>query len=282
LFQKVEQAIDVGGERLALASLLRRGTVIAVDLTLTVAVASVLFGLISLTMPLDGQGARAPILGVMLAVLVYLVWGRDYAGSLGRALFRLRVARLPGPVPGLFGRKVAVHRDMPPVITNHQSLSAVVVILAASILAAVMLGMALTTTHVFKVVERYAQNSTTLADQLGASPKLSVLPRALLIGKERSYVQISAVWSNTAGVLEFFLSREGRIWDVVHVQQSKASMLANYALAIEDDEIPRPPRPTGSARAAPKRASSDVPRSVAARRPPAGAPEGASQPERLE
>ncbi|MBT6272992.1 MAG: hypothetical protein HOI95_02530 [Chromatiales bacterium] len=243
MFQKVEQTIDVDGEQLPLASLLRRGTVIAVDLTLTVAAASIFFGLISLIMPLDGQAARMPIMGVMLGVLVYLVWGRDYAGSLGRAMFRLRVARMPGPVPGLFGRKVAVHCDMPPVITNRQTLSAVVVIFASSSLAAAMLGVALTTTHVFKVVERYAQNSTSLANQLGASPTLSNVPRALLIGKERSYVQISAIWSDSAGVLEFFLIRDGRDWDVVHARQIEGSMLANYALAIQDDEIPHPPTP---------------------------------------
>ena len=69
--------IEVDGQQLLMASMLRKGTAVAIDLSLTVAIASMCFGIVSWFIPLDDAQARLPVGAVVVATMVYIVIGRD-------------------------------------------------------------------------------------------------------------------------------------------------------------------------------------------------------------
>ena len=235
------QYLEVDGEQRPIATMLRKGTAIAVDLSLAVAAASIAFGLISWFVPLDDPGARAPI-GVVVAVaMVYLVWGRDRFFSPGRKIFRLQLARLPGNAPGLLGRSTSVHIDPVPPDDSRPTAFSLCLIGVMTAAAAVAMAAGLSSTHIFKAVQDSASAQPSLAARAGRLPELASLPRALLIGKERGYVQVGAKWGDEQDVLDFFLARERNQWRVVAVQPAKERVLANYSLGATPADIPAAP-----------------------------------------
>ena len=236
------QFLEVDGEQRQIASMLRKGTAIAVDLSLAVATACVLFGVISWFVPLDDAAARTPIGIVVGAALVYLVWGRDKFYSPGRTIFRLQLARLPGNVPGLLGRKVSVHIDPVAPDDKRPTAMSVCLIALATAAAGVAMSAALSSTHIFRAVHEYAATQPSLAAREGRILELASLPRALLIGKERGYVQVSARWGDEKDVLDFFLTRERSGWRVVAVAPAATRVLADYSLGAAADEIPAVPK----------------------------------------
>ena len=236
------QYIEVNGEQRPIATMLRKGTAIAVDLSLAVTIASMCFGLVSWFVPLDDPAAKAPI-GVIIAVaMIYLVWGRDRFYSPGRNIFRLQLARLPGVVPGLLGRSVSVHIDAEPPDDKRPTAFSICLIAAMTIAAGVALAAGLSTTHIFRAVQEHAVAQPSLASRGGRLPELASLPRALLIGKERGYVQVSARWGDEVDVLDFFLTRDKRRWQVVAVEPTKSRQLANYSLGAAPADMPPVPR----------------------------------------
>ena len=94
----MQQYLEVDGQQLPIASLLRKGTAIAIDISLCVAMAAMCFGLVSWFMPLDDPQAKGPIGVVMFVAMAYVVFGRDRFFSPGRRLLRLKLAKLPGRV----------------------------------------------------------------------------------------------------------------------------------------------------------------------------------------
>ena len=222
------------------ASLLTRGVAVAVDLTLTVGAAALIFYLVSLQVPLDTARARTPIALVVALAFGYLVVGRDHWWSPGRAMLRLALARLPGNVPGLLGRRISVHQDEPPQISNDRLARAVLSVTLASVLAVLCLGGALTTTRIFQSVLHYV-NSAQPVTGAPLSLTLSALPRALLVGPTRGYVQVNA--SAVGGeqyILDFYLSRVAQAWRIDVARTSSTPQLANYSLGTRDEEVPTP------------------------------------------
>lgn len=236
------QYIEVNGEQRPIASMLRKGTAIAVDLSLAVAIASVCFGIVSWFTPLDDAAAKAPIGVIVVVAMIYLVWGRDRFYSPGRKIFRLQLARLPGNVPGLLGRSVSVHIDFEPPDDKRPTAFSICLIAAMTIAAGVALAAGLSSTHIFRAVQEYAAAQPSLAARGGRIPELASLPRALLIGKERGFVQVSARWGEEVDVLDFYLTRKQRRWTVVAVEPTKLRQLANYSLGAAPDDIPAMPR----------------------------------------
>ena len=236
------QYIEVNGEQRPVASMLRKGTAIAVDLSLAVAVASVGFGLVSWFVPLDDPGAKAPIGAIVAVAMIYLVWGRDRFYSPGRNIFRLQLARLPGNVPGLLGRSVSVHIDAEPPDDKRPTALSICLIAAMTIAAGVALSVGLSTTHIFRAVQEHVVTQPSLASREGRLPELASLPRALLIGKQRGFVQVSARWGEDADVLDFFLERGPRRWRVIAVEPTKSRQLGNYSLGAAPDDMPTFPR----------------------------------------
>ena len=241
LFSTTPQKLEVDGQMLPIASMLRRCTAIAVDLCLAVGVGSVAFYLISLVVPLDSSSAKFPISAVMLLVIAYVGIGRNRFVSPGRHLFRLRLARLPGPVPGLYGKSITVHLDPEPKEDASQTTRACVAVGLSTVLAILSLSAALQTTTVYKAVVRHTEEVKPLGAERGVNPELSSVPRALLIGQTRAYAQFTAYWGQRQGVLEYFLSRaRGGRWEIEVVRETEPHSFGNYSLGISEKEIPRP------------------------------------------
>ena len=239
---------DVGLEPVieshAHAPLLIRATAIAVDLCLAVAAASAACALISLITPLDTAAAKLPMLVVVVAVVVYLAWGRNRYPSIGRSLHGLMLFRPTGPIAGIRGRPITVYIDAIPNASNRPLELSILMIVGGSVMAALALAQSLASTQVFQLVEAHAETVQPFQARYGAPIELSPLPRALLIGKQRAYAQVSAKWGETQALLDFFLKREGGAWRIEQVSEGLPGRFANYALATPDDEVPSPgPKP---------------------------------------
>jgi len=241
LFSKVAQKIEVDGELLPLASVLKRGTAVAVDLCLAVGVGSILFYLVSLVEPLDTGAAKVPIFMIMTLVVGYVAVGRNMMPSPGRKLLRLRLTRLPGPAPGLHGRQVTVHMDPNPTEDGSQTTRACVAVGLATVLSILCLSAALQTTLVYQTVVAYNATARPLANAAGQAAILSTIPRALLISPTRAYVQVSADIGEQRTVIEFFLHREkGVPWQVRLARETAPHSFGTYSLGTIEAEVPKP------------------------------------------
>ncbi|MEM7404313.1 MAG: hypothetical protein AAF458_03425 [Pseudomonadota bacterium] len=233
------QYLEIDGEQLVVASLLRKGTAIAIDLSLTVATASVCFGLLSWFVPLDDATAKLPIGIVTLAALSYIAFGRNHLTSFGRRILRLKLVKLPGRQGMLFNRAISVHIDPEPPDENRPLALSLCLIAAATLAAAVALSAALGTTHIFRAVEAYVEARPPNIVRQGVRPVLSKLPRALLIGKLRGFVQVSADWGHEIDVLDFYLMRDDKHgWRVAGVRSTDDRQLGNYSLGASEADIP--------------------------------------------
>ena len=244
------------------ATLLVRFSAIALDLCVVATVCTLAFALMSITTPADVPAAQMPILLILLAAGVYIGWGRNRFASVGRALFKLQVARVAGP-GGLPGRMVTVQADAQPLNGGRALGIAIGVMTCCATIATLALTQVLGSTTVFATVTLHAQSSPPFAQQHRAPPVLASLPNALLIGEQRAYVQIAVNWADKAGLLDYYLlRREGR-WQVQAVEHAREPLFARYTLKTRDEDIPKAtPKPgdADTSKATLNRAGDDIPR----------------------
>ena len=144
------QHIEVDGQPMLIASMLRKGTAVAIDLGLIVAFASMCFGVISWFIPLDDAKAKLPISTVVFAATFYVVVGRNRWYSAGRRILRLRLVPLPGRAASFFNKAISVHIDPKPPEDNSALAFALCLIGISTGMALLSLAAALATTHIFK------------------------------------------------------------------------------------------------------------------------------------
>ena len=221
--------------------MLIKGVAVAVDLCLTVGASALLFYLLSNAVPLDDPAARVPVWMVLAVALGYLVFGRDHVYSPGRRIMRLTLVRLPGSVPGLYGRSISVHVDEKPGKGNEQLTRAMLVIALASLLAALSLAGALTTTHLYTTVRAHLLAGRPVAGLAAPVDRLATLPRALLMNRQRGYVQLDAHTVDGTVLVEVFATRVGRGWSVTAARRSREAQFANYSLGVRDEDMPAAP-----------------------------------------
>jgi hypothetical protein len=221
------------------ASLLTRGVTIAVDLSLTVGIASLLFYLLSLLTPLDTPAARAPVGGIVALAFAYLVIGRDLVLSPGRRLFGLELARLPGNVPGLMGRRISVYAGDTQATRNDPLPRAMLAIVLATALSGLCLAASLTTTRIYAAALEHLSRGAAVQGAEGPFEP-GRLPRALLVGITRGYVQLDVRDGQDRPLtLAFYLTRQGALWRVDAVEPATQPMTTSYSLGVADDEVPR-------------------------------------------
>ena len=235
------QYLEVDGQQLPIASLLRKGTAIAIDLSLTVALASLCFGALSWFVPLDDANAKAPIGLIVLDAMAYIIFGRDRVYSAGRHILRLKLAKLPGRAASLFNRSISVHIDPAPSEDNSALAFSLCLIGFATVAAAIALSAALATTHIFTAVHQYVQSHPAAVSRNGLTPALSQLPRALLVGKTRGYVQVSGAWDDKKEIFDFYLKRDRGDWVVTAVEIAQKPLLGDYSLGALEKDIPTKP-----------------------------------------
>ena len=140
-----------------------------------------------------------------------------------------------------------------------RTLRAVLLGVAASLVALLLLGHAVSRTTVFLAVQRYADQARPFAAERGGTPRLAAVPSSLLVGRSRAYVRVDAEWEEGGAddPLEFFLERTygegegaargsgergGRVWRVIEARIGEPVFLRSYALNASDSEIPAPSR----------------------------------------
>ncbi|NKC11394.1 MAG: hypothetical protein GKR94_04070 [Gammaproteobacteria bacterium] len=230
--------VEVAGAALPIASMLTKSMAVAVDLVLTVAAAALALNMLSQHIALDSPAAGTPVLVVAGLAMGYLTIGRDWWLSPGRKLLRLQLARLPGNVPGLLGRRVSVHSEALPDGRNTRMQRALAVIIIGSALIGLALANAMAATGVFQQARSHLLSRPTVPG-LGQPLEVATFPRAVLISAERAYVQVFAKSSEHGAVLEVFLQRavEGH-WTVLAARVAADPMLANYSLGVAFRDLP--------------------------------------------
>lgn len=252
LFRR-SRTVEVDGEQRPLASLLRRGAALAVDVCFAVLAAALVLDLVSFRIPLDSGRASTPILAVFGVLAFYVLWVRDRGApgpgpSLGRRFLRLRLVPVAGP--RRFARPVTVADDPPGAEDDtRRTLRAALLAVAASLAALLFMGDAVSRTTVFLAVRGHVEGAA--AGGQGAAPpplpaaaSLAAIPSALLVGRTRAYVRVKAEWSGGGGggPFEFFLERAGAgaPWEVVHVRPGGSAWMRDYSLSVPDAEVPAP------------------------------------------
>ena len=243
------RTIEVDGEPRPVASLLRRGAALAVDLCFAVLAAALALNALSYLVPLDTDRATGPILAVFGVLAVHILWLRDRGAthpgrglrhglSVGRWLLGLRLV----PVRGArrFVRPVTVADGTDGTGETARIIRAVLLGVAASLVAMLLLGHAVSRTVVFATVDGYVEEHPPFAAERGGSPELASLPSALVVGRSRAYVRVDATWAASDDALEFFLERDAAGWEVTSVRIATAFALPNYGLAASDAEVPVP------------------------------------------
>lgn len=226
------------GHRVRRASMMLRGVTIAVDLSIAVAAACMGVFVVALVVPLDDPGARIPLGAVVVAAMLYLIAGRDYLVSPGRRIFGLQLYRLPGNVAGLMGRSLMAWPEHAPKPERDPLPRSIFAIVLSTLLGAMCVAAAVTNTHVY----RFATDHLTVHGATGVSAPVGLgsVPRAVLIGSQRSYVQLGA--TDGAGepvLLEVFLAREAGAWRVVRSGEAGQALFARFSLGAADEDIPR-------------------------------------------
>ena len=243
------RTVLVDGKPRPVASLLRRGAALAVDLCFAILAAAVALHALSFFVPLDTDRATGPILVVFGLLALYIAWLRDRGAarpgrslrhglSVGRRLLGLRLVPVAGP--RRFTRPVTVADSSTTDGETMRVIRAVLLGVAATLVAVLILGHAVSRTVVFGAVEAYAEEHQPFAAERGSGPDLAALPSALVVGRSRAYVRVDAEWGDRADPLEFFLERNARGWTVAEVRIGEGSSLPNYALSAPDADVPVP------------------------------------------
>ena len=228
-----------GGASPQLASLVRRGAALAIDMCIAVCVSAFAFFFLSLAVPLDAEGAKLPVFAIVIAAGLYVVCGRDHVlPSPGRWVFGLRLVRLAGPTlkPATVVAPSSKREEA------NRAVWAVITIALSSGLAVFGLAQALKSTLVFRAVLDFTALGQPIEAATAGVPRLASVPRALLIGSQSAYVQVSAEWGAGRGVLDFFLARDRRgEWRVIRAREGEPTAYGNYSLAVAEAEVPKPP-----------------------------------------
>ena len=243
------RTIEVAGERLPVASLLRRGAALAVDLCFALLGVSLLVNALSFAVPLDTERATGPLLGIFFVLGAYILWVRDRGASrpggtlrhglsVGRWFLGLRLVPVAGP--RRFTRPVTVAERSSPEGETMRIIRAVLLGVAATLVALFLLGLATSRTMVFTAVVDYAQQAAPFAAERGGDPELASIPSALLVSRSRAYVRVDTEWRDASDPLEFFLAREAGEWRVVEVRIGKPELIPDYALYAPDSRVPAP------------------------------------------
>ena len=243
------RTVEVEGERRPVASLLRRGAALAVDLCFALLAVAVAIDALSFHVPIDTDRAAGPMFSLFGLLAVYVVWLRDrgaprpggglrFGLSPGRWLLSLRLVPVAGP--RRFTRPVTVADDVGSEGETLRIVRAVLLGVAASLVALLLLGHAVSRTVVFRTVEDHAARHAPFAAERGAAPELAGVPSGLVVGKTRAYVRVDAEWGGRGDPLEFFLERGAGEWKVAEVRIGEPSWLRNYALSAPDTEVPAP------------------------------------------
>ena len=243
------RTVLVDGTPRPVASLLRRGAALAVDLCFAILAAAIALAALSFVVPLDTDGATGPILVVFGVLALHILWLRDRGAarpgrtlrhglSVGRRLLGLRLVPVAGP--RRFTRPVTVADSATSDGETMRVVRAVLLGVAASLVAMLLLGHAVSRTVVFGAVESYAEEHQPLAAEHGIAPELASVPSALVVGRSRAYVRVDAEWGDRAEPLEFFLERSAGAWTVVTVRIGEGSLLPDYSLAAPDADVPVP------------------------------------------
>ena len=248
------RTVEVDGEPRPVASLLRRGAALAVDLCFAVFGAALALDAISFLVPLDTERAVPSILAVAGGLAVYVVWLRDrgasrpggglrYGLSLGRRLLRLALVPVAGP--RRLARPVTVVEAAGGADTMR-TLRAVLLGVASSLAALALLGHAVSRTTVFLEVRSYSDQARPFAAERGGTPRLAAIPSSLLVGRSRAWVRVDAQWegegagAGSGDPIEFFLERAKGRWQVVEARIGEPAFLRKYALSAPDSDIPTP------------------------------------------
>ena len=243
MFQNIPRTIDVNGEQMLIASVIRRGGALAVDLCAGVLLGMAAMWVVSRGMPLDSPQAQVPIVIIVLAVAVYLVWARDRVlPSLGRHVFGLRLVRAGGGVPGALARPLTVYQFKSNQDELARTASAVAMVVTTSMVAVYLFASAITTTQVFQAALSFTDHAAPFTSKYGDAPVLDRLPRAMLVGEHRAFVQIAASWGSQTGAIEYFLERDRPRdpWKVTLARESEMRFYGNYGLKVPDHEVPQP------------------------------------------
>ena len=243
------RTIEVDGEPRPVASLLRRGAALAVDVCFALLGVSLLVNALSFAVPLDTDRATGPVLGIFVVLGAYILWLRDRGASrpggalrhglsVGRGLLGLHLVPVAGP--RRFVRPVTVADTATSDGETMRIIRAVLLGIAASLVALILLGHAVSRTVVFATVEDYAEEHPPFAAERGSGPELATIPSALIVGRSRAYVRVNAEWGDSGAPLEFFLERNAREWTVTEVRIAGRDWIPNYALSAPDANVPAP------------------------------------------
>ena len=243
------RTVEVEGERRPIASLLRRGAALAVDLCFALLAVASAINLLSLHVAIDSEEATGPVFALFGLLLVYIVWLRDrgasrpggglrFGLSIGRWFLGLRLVPVAGP--RRFTRPVTVADSLRTEGETMRILRAVLLGVAASLVALLLLGHAVSRTIVFRAVVDHAAQHAPFEAERGSSPELAGVPSALVVGKTRAYVRVDAEWGERSDPLEFFLVRDAGEWQVAEVRIGEPSWFRDYALSAPDADVPVP------------------------------------------
>ena len=244
-----QRTVDVDGEPRPVASLLRRGAALAVDLCFAILAAALAIDALSFVVPLDTDQATGPILAIFAVLAVHILWLRDRGAShpgaslghglsVGRWLLGLRLVPVAGP--RRFTRPVTVSDLANADGETVRIIRAVLLGVAASLVALLFLGHAVSRTVVFLTVENHAEQYRPFAAERGSEPELAAIPSALVVGRTRAYVRVDAKWGDRGDPLEFFLERSAGQWKVAEVRIGAHAWLRSYALSAPDGDVPVP------------------------------------------
>ena len=237
------------GEPLPVASLLRRGAALAVDVCFALLGVSLLVNALSFVVPLDTERATGPLFGVFIALFAYIVWVRDRGASrpggalrhglsVGRRFLGLRLVPVAGP--RRFTRPVTVAEWTSADGETMRIVRAVLLGVVASLVAFLLLGQAVSRTAVFTAVLDYAEVAPPFAAERGVRPEIAAVPSALLVGPSRAFVRVDAEWNGRSDPLEFFLVRGADAWRIVEVRIGEPHLIPEYALYAPDSRVPTP------------------------------------------
>ena len=243
------RTLEVEGEQRPIASLLRRGAGFAVDLCFGLLAVAIAIVVLSFYVPIDTDRATGPMFTLFGLLVVYIVWLRDrgasrpgggfrFGLSVGRWFLGLRLVPVAGP--RRFTRPVTVADTAGKEGETLRIVRAVLLGVAASLVALLLLGHAVSRTVVFRTVEGHAAQHAPFAQERGSDPVLAGVPSALVAGKTRAYVRVDAQWGDRGDPLEFFLVRDAGEWRVDEVRIGESSWLRDYALHAPDAEVPVP------------------------------------------
>lgn len=245
------RTVEVDGVRRPVASLLRRGTALAIDICFALLAAGIAIDVLAYFVPVDTAAASGFMLPIFGFLAVYIVWLRDrgasrpgggfrFGLSVGRWLLGLRLVPVAGPRRLI--RPVTVADSERTEGETMRIVRAVLVGVMASLVALLLLGHAVSRTVVFLTVRDHAERHPPLAAERGSDPELASFPSSLIVGRSRAYVQVDAEWGDRGDPLDFFLVRDGGGWKVAEVRVGRSAWFrANpYLLDAQDADVPAP------------------------------------------